>query len=65
MSKQTYMLTSLEFFVYKMDLTTLLAQLIQILRAKLWKKVTKCENFLTFGPFFSKRTLRLRHLFLA
>ena len=49
-----------------MDLTTLLAQLVPILRVKLRKVVIGKICFLIFGNFFSECTfLRLSHFFLA
>ena len=52
-----------------MDLTTFLAQLVSILRVKLYKEKRKKEKkyvFLIFVHFFSKCTfLRLWHFFLA
>ena len=54
------------FHVSKMDLTTFLAQLVPILRVKLWKVVIRGKIcFLIFRHFFSKGTfLRLWHFFL-
>ena len=38
-------ITSLAFLVSKITLPTLLAQLVSILRAKLWKVVMKCKKY--------------------
>ena len=49
-----------------MGLTTLLAQTVSILRAKLWKVVMKYKTdvFVTYGLVFSESTyLRLQHFF--
>ena len=45
-----------EFLVSKMRLTTILAQLVSVLRVKLWKVVMKCKNTMlrSFLFFFLK-----------
>ena len=58
---------SLRFLVSEIGLTTLVAQVIFILRGKLWKVVMKYQKsfFIFFGPFFSKYTyLKLEHFLL-
>ena len=48
-----YILTSLGFLVSKMVLSIVLAQLVSILRGKLWKVVWKCKTDMVsnLGPF--------------
>ena len=48
----------LELLVSKMELTTILAKLVPISRAKLWKIVMKFYVFLALGLLFSKFFLR-------
>ena len=61
-----YILTLLAFLVLGMGITTLLTQLVSILRAKSWKAVMKCKiYFLSLGLLFLKCTfLKLRQFLL-
>ena len=61
----TYIHATLAFLVSRLGLTTLAAQPVFTLRAKLCIAVMKCKNVLIFWLFFSKCTfLRLQHFFL-
>ena len=57
---QIYTITWLVFEVYKMDFRTLLAQLVSMLRVKLWKVLIRGKNmlfFFYFWNFLSKCTI--------
>ena len=55
------------FLIFNIELTTLVAQPVSVLRAKLWKVVMKCKivMFLTFAPFFSKFTFSRLQYFMS